>query len=100
MTLRVTWSPDADADLLDIWDHLVRTSSVAVADEQLVRIFTVSSRLSEWPRSGRPRDSIIPGMRSLVVNPYLVFYRLGSGGVQIVRVLHGRRDIDAVFDET
>jgi len=36
-------------------------------------------------------------MRSIVARPYVVFYRLNEDSVQIVRVLHGRRDIDAVF---
>ncbi len=36
----------------------------------------------------------------LVEQPYLIFYRIRSDVVQIVRVLHGARNIDGkLFDE-
>jgi toxin ParE1/3/4 len=50
-----------------------------------------------WLRS---RDSDLkPGFRSFPVNNYVVFYRIGSGEVQVLRVLHGSRDAQAVFGE-
>jgi toxin ParE1/3/4 len=30
---------------------------------------------------------------------HLIFYRPGDDGVEIIRVLHGARDIDSVLDE-
>ena len=33
----------------------------------------------------------------LVERPYLILYRVMSDGVQIVRILHGARDIDATI---
>ncbi len=30
---------------------------------------------------------------------YLIFYRAASEGVEIVRVLHGARDLDALFSD-
>jgi plasmid stabilization system protein ParE len=38
-------------------------------------------------------------MRSIVVVPYLIFYRVREDSVQIVRVLHGHRDIEAMFTD-
>jgi plasmid stabilization system protein ParE len=32
-----------------------------------------------------------------VKKTYVIFFRAIPGGVQIARVLHGRRDIDAIF---
>lgn len=37
---------------------------------------------------------IAPGLRSFPVGKYLIFYRLIDGGLEIVRVLHGARDIE------
>lgn len=45
----------------------------------------------------RARDEILPGLRSVVVHPYTVFYRVRDDTVEIVRVLHERRDFAAVF---
>jgi toxin ParE1/3/4 len=97
--LRILWSREADEDLYQIWDYLVGEASIAVADRQISRIIEATNRLSKWPHSGRPRGGIIPGMRSLVASPYVIFYRPGENAVEIVRVLHGRRDIEAVFTD-
>lgn len=51
--------------------------------------------LTLHPRSGAPRDDILPGIRHLVVGEYLTFYRIGDNAIDILRVLHGRRRIKA-----
>jgi len=49
---------------------------------------------------GRARDEVRPGLRSVVANPHVIFYRVTADEIaQIVRVIDGRRDIDAVFDD-
>jgi toxin ParE1/3/4 len=93
----VIWSPEAEADLFEIWNYLKREATVAVADGQLRLIGQACVTLSEWPESGRPRDDVLSGLRSVVVVCYVVFYRLTSDAVQIVRLLHGSRDIDPIF---
>jgi toxin ParE1/3/4 len=47
------------------------------------------------PFSGAPREDIAPGVRHLVVGEYLTLYRVGEDAVEILRVLHGRRNIGA-----
>jgi toxin ParE1/3/4 len=39
----------------------------------------------------------MPALRSLSVGNYLIFYRPLADGIEIVRVLHGARDIDSLF---
>jgi len=39
-------------------------------------------------------------MRSILVHPFVVFFRLHPLMVQIVRVLHQRRDLEAEFADT
>ncbi len=41
----------------------------------------------------------MPGLRSILVYPYIVFYRVTGATVEIVRVLHQRRDFAAIFDK-
>jgi plasmid stabilization system protein ParE len=36
-------------------------------------------------------------MRSVSVHPYVVFYRIRDEAIEIVRVVHGRRDIVSIF---
>ncbi len=51
--------------------------------------------LTLHPFSGAPRDDIALGIRHLIVGEYLTLYRVGEDAIEIVRVLHGRRDIGA-----
>ncbi|TPL03455.1 MULTISPECIES: type II toxin-antitoxin system RelE/ParE family toxin [unclassified Mesorhizobium] len=53
------------------------------------------SLLSLHPFSGAPRDDIAPGIRHLGVGEYLTLYRVGHNAIGIVRVLDGRRKIEA-----
>jgi toxin ParE1/3/4 len=93
----VNLSPEADEDLIDIWGYLAREASERVADRQLHDIDAACERLKAWPYSGRQRDELLTGMRSVPIHPYIVFYRIQGDAVEIVRVLHGRRDIASIF---
>jgi hypothetical protein len=50
-------------------------------------------------RIGRMRDELGSGLRSYRVSrtQYLIFYRVHAKCVQIVRVVHGARDLPAVL---
>jgi toxin ParE1/3/4 len=45
----------------------------------------------------RARDEVAPGLRSVLSQPYVVFYRINNAGVDVARVLHGRRNFAEVF---
>jgi plasmid stabilization system protein ParE len=47
---------------------------------------------------GRARLELAPNLRSLLVGDYVMFYRPIDDGIEVVRVLHGARDIDAMFE--
>lgn len=47
---------------------------------------------------GRSREELAPGLRSLAFGRYVVFYMPLPDGIDVVRVLHGSRDIDALFE--
>ncbi|MBZ9670381.1 type II toxin-antitoxin system RelE/ParE family toxin [Mesorhizobium sp. ESP7-2] len=51
--------------------------------------------LTLHPFSGAPRDDIAPGIRHLIVGEYVTLYRVGGDAIEILRVLHGRRNIEA-----
>ena len=94
----IIWSVEAEEDLFQIWAYLAQHASPAVADRQLRAIRRGSRRLVRLPYSGRPRDDLVPGIRSILVAPYVVFYRVTDATVDIVRILHGRRDLEVIFN--
>jgi plasmid stabilization system protein ParE len=53
--------------------------------------------LCEFPYAGVKRDQIVPGIRSVIVYPTVIFYRIGSVSIEIVRVVDGRRNLAAFF---
>jgi toxin ParE1/3/4 len=96
---QVRQSALARADLIQIWVD-VALDSQAAADRVYDRLEARVKILERFPEAGMARPDIAKDARILVESPYLILYRLVSEGVQIVRVLHGARDIDdSLFSE-
>ena len=82
--------------MLDIWSYFAAEASDETADKVIAQIVAAAERVGELAFAGRPRDDLQPGTRSVLAHPYVVFYRMtGSSNVQIVRVLHERRNLAA-----
>jgi toxin ParE1/3/4 len=96
----VVWAPRAKRDLADVWDYYARVASVEVADNLLREINEAAARLSRNALRWRARNELMPRLRSTLVHPYVIFYRVGDETVQIVRVLHGRRNFPAILSKT
>ena len=45
------------------------------------------------PTMGKAEFDLAPSLRSFPVGNYLLFYREVADGIQLVRALHGARDI-------
>lgn len=48
---------------------------------------------------GRRRDELLPSLRSFPVEDYLIFYRSIEDGIDILRVVSGYRDLEALFPD-
>lgn len=86
----------ARQDLIDIWLHIAADDPGA-ADRVLDRLELAATNLTENPRMGPARGDIRPDLRYLVSDTYLILYRIAEDGVEIVRVVHGRRDLFGLF---
>ena len=86
--------PQARADLKEIWLSIAEDNPRA-ADGVLDRLDAAVAMLTEQPGAGRSRDELRSGLRYFPVGSYLVFYSVGKGVIDVRRVLHGARDIDA-----
>jgi toxin ParE1/3/4 len=91
--------PRAKSDLVEIWDYIAEDSETQ-ADAFLDRLDQKFRTLAQPFILGRSRDELAAGLRSFPVGRYVIFFRTLSNGVEIVRVLHGGRDLSAgFFDE-
>lgn len=80
----------ADGDVSAIWSYIARDNASA-ADRMVDRFTDTFERIAEFPESGERYPHPQGELRRVIVSPYLIFYRLSGGEIDIVRVLHGSR---------
>ncbi len=97
--LSLLWSAEAEQDLVDVWEYLASNVSETSADRQLLAIGDTGERLRHMPYLGRERADLHPELRSIGTGPYLLFYRVSGDSIEVVRVIHGRRDLEALFSD-
>jgi toxin ParE1/3/4 len=94
---RVEFAPAAAADLNEIGEYVAADNRAAAA-KLIARFKEQAASLARSPGIGRPRPEFQPRLRSFPVSRYVLFYRPVEGGIEVVRVLHGMRDIDRIFE--
>jgi len=94
-------APDAEADLDDIWLHVARESgSIEIADRLVDTITERFFVLASFPFMGRSRDEDLgPHCRSLAIGEYVIVHCVENDAALILRVVHGRRDLDTLFGQ-
>ena len=85
-------SAEAEEDLIKIWLDIAHDNPPA-ADKMLRHIDEKFVLLAANPKLGRALPELREGMRRWPVGQYLILYREMTGGVEIVRVVHGKRDL-------
>lgn len=87
----------AAEDLKEIWSYVAENNPEA-ANSLLKEITRRFSILRDHPHMGREQDKLLVNLRSFAIKNYIIFYRPFEGGVEILRVLHGSRDIGSIFE--
>ena len=92
----VVFTPFAETDLDDIWFEIA-LDNPAAADRVIDAIRRRSEQLSTFSEFGRLRPDVAADARSLTVGNYLVLYRHFKATIEIVRIVHGARDLTALL---
>ena len=92
----ITLDRAAKADLIDIWQYIARDNPQA-ADHMLDRIWDAFRVIARFPRGGTARPELGCDVRCYSVGNYVIYFRPAMDGVEIARVLHGAREVDAIF---
>ncbi len=93
----IVYLPLAEHDLVDIWEYHA-AFGFDVADRVIDRIKSATVRLADFPLSGRSRPEFGDGARTVNAARYIFMYRVVRERIEIVRVVHGSRDLDSLFD--
>lgn len=92
-------APEAQADLLEIWYHYANdVGDPDLADRLTGELTSVFRKLAQTPGIGHFRSDLsTEPLRFWPVRGYLVIYRSEARPVEIVRVFHGARDVQALL---
>jgi toxin ParE1/3/4 len=94
--MRVVLSELAASDLESIGDRISQRDP-ARALSFITELQGRCLQIAEFPHAGPPRPQWGDGVRIVVHRSYLVVYRVREDNVQVLRVIHGARDLDALF---
>ena len=90
---RFALTPAAKADLVELYD-LIEQDDPRAASRVLARLRTAMRRLARTPGLGHLREDLADeALRFWPVYSYLIVYRPETRPLQIIRVVHGARDV-------
>lgn len=97
---RVTFRPEALAQLDELYDYIAEASSAASAADFTHSIVAYCDELADFPLRGRSRDDLRPGLRILGYRRRVViaFAVLGES-VVIIGILYGGRDFESLLGD-
>jgi len=101
MKARIQFTPQAAEDLDDIW-WVIAEDNREAADRVEMEILATCHRLAKHPRIGTKRQDITPlPVRFWTVTKfsnYVIVYRPETVPLQVIAVLHGKRDLRGVLE--
>jgi plasmid stabilization system protein ParE len=93
-------APAARTDLNDIWNYYaLELRNINAADRLRDDLFARMRKIAKWPGFGHLRvDISSEPLRFTRVRRYLIIYRSEKRPIEIVRVLHSRRDVKGILE--
>jgi toxin ParE1/3/4 len=88
-------SPRAERDLEEIWAYSARRWSVEQADRYANDLIDMIERLAEEPQQGRSAEHVRRGYLKYPIGSHVIFYRRSTTGIDVIRILHQRMNIEA-----
>lgn len=94
------FTPEAAADLFEIWSFIARDNTVA-ADRVEAAIHDACSFIAQSPLSGQVRKNLTSRpVRFWTVQQfpnYVLVYRPDTQPLQVIRILHGKRNVQRIL---
>jgi toxin ParE1/3/4 len=96
----VVFTPEAQKDLLDLYDYIADRSSPARALGYINRIEKACMSLKTLPERGTRRDDLRAGLRVIGFERRVsIAFRVSSDSVAILRILYGGRNVELAFGD-
>ena len=96
---KVTYRETASTDILDVYRWVYEVSLDPVTAERFTaRLVAACERIGAVPLGGRPRDDLLPGLRTVPFEKRAVIaYFIEAETVVITNVIYGGRDYESLF---
>ncbi len=85
-------TPAAEEDLEAIWEYTCQEWSMDQADRYIEQMTTVFAELAQSPKIAQACEHIRAGYRRYGVERHVIYFRIATDGIAIVRILHERMD--------
>lgn len=103
MSFRLIVRPAADRDIDDIAERIA-IDNLSIGRRFYEAVWETIDLLGTMPRLGAPPETQNPGLQGLRAfgvkgfRNYLLFYLPIERGIDVVRIMHGAGDIDAILE--
>jgi len=95
---RIVFSPEAQADLLSLYDYIADQSGEARAIAYVEQIEAYCRGFVTFPKRGTRRDDIRDGLRTVGFKRRLtIAFHVEPDRVVFDRILYGGRDVERAF---
>jgi toxin ParE1/3/4 len=96
--LRVVFTPEAQRDLIELYDYIAEHGSPDRAMAYIERVRKACMSLQMLPNRGTLREDLRPGLRVMGFERRAsIAFRIGSKNVAILRILYGGRSVEHAF---
>ncbi|MDB5618778.1 MAG: uncharacterized protein JWQ24_3016 [Tardiphaga sp.] len=81
--------------------YIADQAGLAIANAYLDRVYLACMALAEFPKRGRLRDDLLPGLRMLPFERRVtIAYRVLKTRVEIISIAYGGRDLERELRKT
>jgi len=96
---RLRMLPSAKADLVNILEYITRESGNLIVGRRFVDALRQHCRkLAALPGTlGRARPELRSDIRSVAFKSYVIFFRYVDDTFEVVNIIEGHRDIEALY---
>lgn len=95
MALKVVFRPQAEADLIGLYEYIAERSGHRIAGGYIDRIEEACMALATFPKRGRRRDDVLPGLRTIGFERRVtIAFRVLESQVEIVTIAYAGRNFE------
>jgi toxin ParE1/3/4 len=92
---KVVFRPQAEADLVGLYEYIAERAGYRIAGGTIDRIEEACMALATFPKRGKRRDDILPGLRAIGFERRVtIAFRILKSPVEIVTIAYAGRNFE------